>query len=175
MANLGMVVNVDEIPERDDFTPVPPGTYTAIITESEMKATNSGGEMLVLTVELPDVNNRKIFERLNLKNNNETAVKIAFQTLGEIIKAVGKTTIKDSDELHGKRMTIDVVVDPAKPYMKDGVQQPGSPQNRIKKYSVYGTAANSGVAQTAPANTSQSAPAGAAASSDALPPWKRGK
>lgn len=173
MANLGMVVNVDEIPERDDFTPVPPGTYTAIITESEMKATSSGGEMLVLTVELPDVNNRKIFERLNLKNNNETAVKIAFQTLGEIIKAVGKTTIKDSDELHGKRMTIDVVVDPAKPYMKDGVQQPGSPQNRIKKYSVFGT---QGAVQTQPAaNTSQSAPAGAAASSDALPPWKRGK
>ena len=173
MANLGMVVNVDEIPERDDFTPVPPGTYTAIITESEMKATNSGGEMLVLTVELPDVNNRKIFERLNLKNNNETAVKIAFQTLGEIIKAVGKTTIKDSDEIHGKRMTIDVVVDPAKPYMKDGVQQPGSPQNRIKKYSVYGATGNATAQAAQPANTSQSA--GAAASSDALPPWKRGK
>lgn len=173
MANLGIVVNADEIPERNDFTPVPPGTYTAIITESEMKATSSGGEMLVLTVELPDQNNRKIFERLNLKNDNETAVKIAFQTLGEIIRAVGKNTIKDSEELHNKRMTIDVVVEPAKPYMKDGVQQPGSPQNRIKKYSVYG--ANNGTTGNVTSIQSATAQptAAPAASSDALPPWKR--
>lgn len=176
MANLGIVVNADEIPERNDFTPVPPGTYTAIITESEMKATSSGGEMLVLSVELPDQNNRKIFERLNLKNDNETAVKIAFQTLGEIIRAVGKNTIKDSEELHNKRMTIDVVVEPAKPYMKDGVQQPGSPQNRIKKYSVFGSVSNvtqmPNQAQQTQSATAQPT-AATAASSDALPPWKR--
>lgn len=165
MANLGMLVDVNDIPEREAFEPVPPGDYTAMITESEMKATKDNlGEMLVLTVELQDGNggSRKLFERLNLKNKNETAVKIAFQTLGEIIKAVGKTSIKDSEELHNKRLTVTVVVDPAKPYMKDGVQQPGSPQNRIKKYAPYGALDNTaGVAQAAPA------------SGDNLPPWKR--
>lgn len=169
MANLGMVVNVDEIPEREDFTPVPPGVYTAIITDSEMKPTSKGGEMLVLTIELVD-NNRKIFERLNLKNDNETAVKIAFQTLGEIIKAVGKTTIKDSNELHNKRISVEVVVDPAKPYMKDGVQQPGSAQNRIKRYAPHGTVQS--VSTTPAAANTEAAPA---ASTDSLPPWKRSK
>lgn len=170
MVALNSVINADDIPARDDFTPVPPGTYTGMITGSEMKPT-ANGEMLVLTVEIQDGENagRKIFERLNLKNNSNIAVKIAYQTLGEIIRACGKTTIKDSDELHGKRMSMDVVVDPAKAYMKDGVQQPGSPQNRVKKYATYG-AVPAGALQAASAAPNQAASAAAAAT---LPPWKR--
>lgn len=175
MAQLGMVVNADEIPERTGGSPLlQPGIYTAIITESEMKPTSKGGEMLVLKVEFPD-EGATVMERLNVKNDNETAQKIAYQTLGEIIRAVGKTTIKDSDELHNKRMTVDVVVDPAKPYVKDGVQKDGFAQNRIRKYMVHGSVANqkteSAAVQTAVAP--QQAANQPASSGENLPPWKR--
>jgi len=173
MAQLGMVINADEIPERTGgYALLQPGTYTAMITESEMKPTSSG-EMLVLTVDVPDEGG-KIIERLNLKNKSEVAEKIAYQTLGEIIRAVGKTTIKDSDELHNKRMTVDVVVDPAKPYVKDGVEKPGYPQNRIRKYMVHGSVANQKTesVQAAPSAASP-AQAQPASSGENLPPWKR--
>jgi len=181
MAQLGMVVNADEIPERTGgYTLLQPGIYTALITESEMKPTSKGGEMLVLTVEFPD-DDAKIIERLNVKNDNDTAVKIAYQTLGEIIRAVGKTTIKDSDELHNKRMTVEVVVDPAKPYTDKttGEQKPGSPQNRIRKYMVYGSVQNakSEPAQQQTQQSAQATPTAVASqpasSGDNLPPWKR--
>ncbi len=172
MAQLGMVINADEIPERTGgYTLLQPGTYTAIITESEMKPT-ANGEMLVLTVEIPD-EGAKILERLNLKNKSETAEKIAYQTLGEIIRAVGKTTIKDSDELHNKRMTIEVVVDPAKPYVdKNGENKPGSPQNRVRKYMVFGAAEN--VKKELPVSEPQAATQSPASSGAAnVPPWKK--
>lgn len=177
MASLGQIINADEIPERTGgYTLLQPGIYTALITESEMKPTSKGGEMLVLTVEFPD-DGAKIIERLNVKNDNDTAVQIAYQTLGEIIRAVGKTTIKDSDELHNKRMTVEVVVDPAKPYIDKttGEQKPGSPQNRIRKYMVFGSAQNA-VKET---TTKEDAPAASSAakspasSGDNLPPWKK--
>lgn len=172
MANLGYVFDSNDVPERADFTPVQAGTYTAMITDSEMKQTSKGGDMLVLevTIQGGEFDGRKVFERLNIKNDNQQAVDIAFQTLGQICKAVGKPVIKDSTELHNKKMSIDVVVDPAKPYMKDGVQQPGSPQNRVRKYAqVGGDTANTNKV------TSSESSGSAAASSDSLPPWKRGK
>lgn len=160
MVALNTVINADDIPARDDFTPVPPGTYAGMITGSEMKPTKNG-EMLVLTIEIQDGQEagRKIFERLNLKNDSEIAVKIAYQTLGEVIRACGKTTIKDSEELHNKRMSLDIVVDPAKPYVKDGQQMPGSPQNRVKKYAPMAVTSVQGMVQTG--------------TGAALPPWKK--
>lgn len=176
MAKFGTAINADEIPARDDFSPIQPGIYTAMITESEMKQTGNGeGEMLVLEIDVLDngAEGRKLFERLNLKNKSEKAVEIAYKTLGEIIRAVGKTTIKDSNELHNKRISIDVVVDPAKPYTdKNGNQQAGSPQNRIKKYAVAGalTQTSTPVAVSSPVAATSEAPAASAA---APPPWKK--
>jgi len=167
MADLGMTVNVNEIPERQAFEPVPPGEYTCMIVASEMKPTkDQTGEMLVLEIDIQDGASagRKLFERLNLKNKNDKAVEIAFQTLGEIIKAVGKTSIKDSNELHNKRFIARIEVEQGKPYEKDGVTKEGSPQNRIKKYM-----------PVSGASSPQAAAAVAASPDAALPPWKRAK
>ncbi len=171
MVALGQIVNADEIPARDDFSPFPPGIYTGMITASEMKATKNGkGEMLVLEIDVLDngAEGRKLFERLNIKNENDKAVEIAYKTLGEIIRAVGKTTIKDSNELHNKRMTLTVEVEAAKPYTKDGVEQPGNAQNKVKKYSLLGTVEQGPAKAAAPA-----AAAPAPEAKAALPPWKR--
>lgn len=145
----------------DEFEVVQPGEYEAMIIESEMKATKSGdGAYVQLKVQLK--NGRILFERLNIQNKNEKAVEIAYRTLKKICEAVGKTSIKDTTELHNKKMLVVVEVEKGKPYEKDGQMKDGRDQNTIKAYKQVG--AEAGNASTAAAST----PAAGNA-----PPWKR--
>lgn len=178
MARLDQQFNANEVPEREEFTPLPPGMYTAMIVASELKNTQpsekspNGGQMVVLELDIQDSEHsgRKLFERLNIKNDNPKTVDIAFRTLGEIVKAIGKTSIKDTEELHNKRLMVEVRVDPPTAYKdkKTGEMKEGKPQNSIKKY--------------LPASGAVSTPKGAAtptveskADQSAVPPWKRAK
>lgn len=169
MAKLNETFDVAGVPEREEYTPVPPGTYTAIIVASEKKETKAGGEMIVFELEIQggEENGSKLFERLNIVNSNQKAVDIAFRTLAEIVKAVGKTTIKDTEELHNKRMYVEVRVDPPTPYTKDGVDYPGKPQNSIKKFLPVkgGTVASKEVVEKAQE--------GKLTEQSSTPPWKR--
>jgi hypothetical protein len=173
MAKLNEVFDATTVPEREEFTPVPPGVYTAMVVASELKDTNKGGQMIVLELDIQDGEHagRKLFERLNIVNSNDKAVQIAFRTLAEIVKAVGKTTIKDTDELHNKRIHIEVRVDPPSPYIdKDGKQQEGKPQNSIKKFlPVSGTAST--VKTSAPSDVKVEQKT----DQNSVPPWKRNK
>jgi hypothetical protein len=83
---------------------------------------------------------------------------------------VGKTTIKDTEELHNKRLYIEVRVEPAKPYKdkKTGEEKPGSPQNSIKKYLPVSGAVSTPKGATSPTVESKS-------DEKAVPPWKRNK
>lgn len=174
MAKLDSVFNSEDVPAREEFTPVPPGTYTAMVVASELKDTKKGGQMIVLELDIMDGEHagRKLFERLNIKNDNAKAVDIAFRTLGEIVKAVGKTTIKDTDELHNKRLAIEVRVDPPQPYIdKDGKEQPGSAQNSIKKFLPVSGAVSTPKAATQ--SPSVAATVESKAGDNSVPPWKR--
>lgn len=164
MAKLNETFDVAGVPEREEYTPVPPGTYTAMIVASEKKETKAGGEMIVLELEIQggEENGSKLFERLNIVNSNQKAVDIAFRTLAEIVKAVGKTTIKDTEELHNKRMYVEVRVDPPTPYTKDGVDYPGKPQNSINKFLPVKSGA---VTETKKEETKTE--------QSSTPPWKR--
>lgn len=147
----------------DEFEVVQPGEYEAMIIESEMKATKSGdGAYVQLKVQLK--NGRILFERLNIQNKNEKAVEIAYRTLKKICEAVGKTSIKDTTELHNKKMLVVVEVEKGKPYEKDGQMKDGRDQNTIKAYKSIQVGAEAGNASTAAAST----PAAGNA-----PPWKR--
>lgn len=161
MVALPSTFNTADVPE-DSFEPVQPGQYEAMITESEMKATKDGmGAYLQLKIELDG--GRILFERLNLQNKNDKAVEIAYRTLGKICEAIGKTSIKDSNELHNKRFIAVVEIEKGKPYIKDGEEKPGRDQNVIKKYLPYGGT-----------TTNKEAAGGSASSSAAAsPPWKR--
>lgn len=171
MAKLEGVFNAADVPERDDFTPVPPGAYNVMIVSSEIKETSKGGQMLVVEMDIQDGDHsgRKLFDRLNIKNENSKTVDIAYRTLGEIVKAVGKSTIADTNELHDKRLTVNVSVEPAKPYTKDGVDHPGKPQNSVKRYLPYGGA----VAATPAQATTTQAVQGISQVGASTPPWKR--
>jgi hypothetical protein len=174
MAKLDETFDSSTVPEREEFEVLPPGPQTLMIVNSELKDTKAkpgkgAGQMIVLEIDVVDgqYSGRKLFERLNIKNDSEKAVEIAYRTLGEIVKAVGKTTIKDTTELHNKRFTGVLAVEPPKPYTKDGVEQMGKAQNSIKKYLPYsGQQASS--AEVSP-KTVESPKATDAA------PWKRAK
>ncbi len=121
--------NAGEVPE-DAFEPVPEGTYTCHIIRSEMIENKAGtGQFLELRVQVLDApyTGKLIFERLNLINPNETAVKIANRTLADICIAVGKMEIEDSEELHGVEFKANIIV-------KEDESGEYPPQNEIKKY-----------------------------------------
>lgn len=164
MANLGGVYTADPNNVQGDFTPVPPGEYRVRIADSDMVENGAKtGHFLKLELEILDGEHagRKLIERLNIDNPNQQAVDIAQRTLNAICVAAGKLSISDSNELHDIPMIAVVKVDPAKPYMKDGVQQPGSPQNSVKTYKPVGAAS---AAKPTPA---------ASNSNTSSPPWKR--
>ena len=123
--------NAAEVSTESQFSPVPNGDYPVIITESEMKETQSGdGQYLQLVLEVIDgpYKGRKVWERLNLVNKNQTAVEIAQRSLSQICHAVGHLQLQDSVELHNKPMMAKIVV-----RQQDGYDD----TNEVKEYSAY--------------------------------------
>jgi hypothetical protein len=105
--------NASTVAPASSFDPLPAGWYNARITGSEMKPTKDGkGSYLNLTMTVIDGKyaNQKIFDRLNLNNKNETAVKIAYETLSAICHATGIIQLQDSSQLHGIPMQVKVSV-----------------------------------------------------------------
>lgn len=163
MALLEDKIIVNEVAERQDFTPLPAGKYVAMVTNTDYKDNNNkDGKILALTFEIQDgtYTNRKIFENLNIRNKNEIAQRIATEALAELCKALGKETLSDTDELLNKRVVLDVAVTVDKPTEK--YPNP-HPKNTIKKYLNVNT--NNQTAQT-PAS-------GSSAAGDTVPRWKR--
>lgn len=149
----------------DEYEVIQPGEYEAMIIDSEMKASKNGdGAYVQLKIQLK--NGRILFERLNIQNKNEKAVEIAYRTLKKICEAVGKTSIKDTSELHNKRFTAVVEVEKGKPYEKDGQMKDGRDQNTIKAYKSLNN--NTGGAAEPASGNAASSPSAAN-----VPPWKR--
>ena len=97
-------VNLDNVQANQVLEAIPPGWYDAVITGSEMKPTRDGsGQYLQFEIQVTggQYAGRKLFDRLNLVNNNPTAVEIAYKTLKSIYNAVGKARVDSSNELHG--------------------------------------------------------------------------
>ena len=158
MVALPQTFNTADV-EDSEFELLPPGEYECMILESEMKAT-SAGDGAYLQMKIQTKEGRILFERLNIQNKNQQAVDIAYRTLKKMCEAIGKTSIRDTNELHNKRFIAVVEVEKGKPYMKDGEQKEGRDQNRIKSYkSVGGEAPASGNAPSTPAANT--------------PPWKK--
>lgn len=108
--------NAEEVEPQSDFSPLPVGNYTVVITQSEMKPTKSGnGQYLQLTLQVVEgeYKNRLIFDRLNISNANEVAQQIAQKALSSICRAVGVMHPKDSEELHDKPFSVKIGIRPA--------------------------------------------------------------
>lgn len=128
MAYLNEEFDASKVEPAAPLEPVPPGDYVVHIKNSEMKDTKKGdGKYLNLEMEVTegDYKGRFIFDRLNLDNPNQTAVEIAQKTLSAICHAVGVLKVRDSSQLHYKRMLVSVDVE-----KRDGY----SAQNSVKAY-----------------------------------------
>lgn len=133
------------------------GWHPAQITESENKVAKSGrGEYYQMTWEITDgpFKGRKLWSRLNLVNESQTAVDIAYRELSAICRAVGALNIKDTSELHHRPCLVNVIYKPA-----NGDKQA---QNDI---------ASGGYKPIGAGNTAPPAPKPAPTGS--TPPWKK--
>lgn len=91
---------------------IPEGIYKAMFVEGALADTKSGtGKMLVMKAVITEGQyaQTEFTERLNIVNDNATAVKIAVETLARIAKAVGlDKTPANSDALLRKPLLITV-------------------------------------------------------------------
>ena len=150
--------NASEVDPAADFEPIAPGSYTAVITESETKPTKAGtGSYLQFTFQIVDGEHkgRLLWARLNLDNPSETAVKIAKGELSAICRAVNVLQPRDSIELHNIPLVIKVGVK-----RRDDT---GEMTNEIKGYSARGGSSSPGPARTPVAS----------AAGNSTPQWKR--
>jgi len=127
-------------PDTGGGDPLPAGWYNVAVDESAMKPTSDGtGAYLELRLNVLDGQfaNRKLFTRLNLRNNNAQAQEIAFKQLSAICHAIGRLQINDSQELHGQPLKVKATVRGARPKL-DGNGNPTGEQyeasNDVKAY-----------------------------------------
>jgi putative intracellular protease/amidase len=163
MAQLPYAFNAHEVAPQDDYSPIPDGDYAVLIEDSEMKDTKAGtGQYLQFTLSVIDGQyaGRKLWERLNLVNPNQTAVDIAQRTLSAICHATGVMAPQDSAELHGKTMVVKV-----------GRDKNNADQNTIKAYKRMDGARPAPAQSAAPPRAS--APAATQPAAASAPPWAR--
>lgn len=148
----------------NSYDVLPKGKYLCMAIASEMKKTkNMTGEYLQITFEVIDGHGkgRKIFDRLNIRNQNKTAEKIATEALNALCLATGVLHLNDSEQLHNIPVVLDVTIEDG----RDGYEA----QNRVKSYSP----ASAGTAAPAPAAAPVQAAASAPATGNSTPVWKK--
>ena len=137
----------------DDREIIPAGNYIAHIIEADLVDTKSGtGKMLKLTWEILDgpLTKRRVWENLNIINQNPDAQAIAERSLKRICSAVGHTgVLSDTASIEFKPVEITVAIKPAEGQYGE--------QNTVKGYKPVGGAPTPN-AQPQPATGGASAP-----------------
>lgn len=142
-------------PNEGALDPIPEGWYVAQITESEMKpvkdAQNKAFLALTYTVLEGEYTGRKVRDRLNLVNDSQEAVEIAYGTLSAICHSVNVLQINDTAQLHGIPMRIRVSINPGNEKYK--------PSNNVDEYkSMHDQVGNATATQATPMQTAPAAP-----------------
>lgn len=166
MANIGNF-DATSVEPSAPAQVLPPGDYVAQIVNSEMRDTKTGnGQYLWLEFDIIDGDHtgRKLWDRLNLVNQNQQAVEIAQRALSALCHATGKLQVSDSEQLHYIPVTVTVKVRPAGPD-RSGITRDAT--NEIRGYKP----ANGSAAKPAP--ISRPAVTAPAAKTVSTPPWKR--
>ena len=116
-------------PATDDYSPIPEGTYDALIQGAEVKPTRDGtGKRLAVRLRItgPSHVGRVIFAGLNVVNRSEKAQEIGRRQLAELLRAVGLPGERDMAKLVDTECRIAVVIRP---------EQNGYPaSNDVKKF-----------------------------------------
>jgi hypothetical protein len=158
MAFLNETINAADTPESTGFDPIPAGTYPATITEAGLQATKAGtGQYIKVRYDItgPTHQGRVVYGNLNIRNPNPKAEEVGRQQLGALMRAIGLSSVSDTDQLIGGTCQIKLSIKPS-----DGQYEAS---NEVK-----GWKALTGSAPPAPAKT-QSAPAATATKA----PWAK--
>ena len=94
--------------EPADFSALPAGDYSVLISSSEWKPAKSGGQYLSLTLQVLEGphQGRFLWHNLNLNHPTAQAAEIAQRELSAICRAVGRMTIEDTEQLHDIPMIV---------------------------------------------------------------------
>ena len=86
------------------YTPIPAGTYTVSIDDSEIKSTQKGGQMAVFRLRVVEGQHsgRTIFARINVRNPSQQAEQIGQAQLSALCHAAGVLQLSDTAQLHNK-------------------------------------------------------------------------
>ena len=114
--------------KAEEFDVLPAGTYDVQIAKIESKPTQRGGmyfSIQLVIVNHPQFTKRSVFDNVNFVNANPQAEAIGRNRLASIGKSCGLMTLSDTDELIGRVLQADVIIEDDDHYGKT---------NRIKRY-----------------------------------------
>jgi hypothetical protein len=118
-------------PPENNFDALPAGKYLVAIDKAEVKESkNKPGNHYVsiqYSVVGADFTNRKIFEIINFKNDNEVAERIGTATLGELMRSIGVKEA-NTDAFIGKNLYVKV---------KIGKDVQGNPSNSVTYHEAF--------------------------------------
>lgn len=120
--------DASQVEPNDGYDVLPAGEYRVCIVSAPLKPTKSGtGELINLELQVLDgqYQNRKIFDRINWKNQNPKAQEIGRARLSSICRAVGVLTPKDTSELLNRPLRCKVKIKRSEQY---------GDQNEVVKY-----------------------------------------
>lgn len=120
MASLHESFDIESLPVGNgSFDPLPAGWYRVTIKEASVAKTKAGtGEYIKIRydVEGPSHGGRVVFGNLNISNPNPKAEEIGRQQLGELMRAIGLKSLKDTDQLIGGTLEIKLAIRESEQY-----------------------------------------------------------
>jgi hypothetical protein len=109
--------DLDSLPvSQPSFEPLPAGWYMASINSAEIRPTKSGGKMIAIKYEVLGPTHSGRFGNINIRNANPKAEEIGRQQLGDIMRAIGLSRLRDTDDFIGGKLSIKVQVTQSEQY-----------------------------------------------------------
>lgn len=120
MADLGFSFSYTEDDLKDDFAPIPEGTYDVEVVDTEVRRTKDGtGLFISTTLRVIDgeYENRRIFTNITVKSDNPKALGMGKKILGQLCNAIGMPVgfeLENTNDLHNVPVKVVLYIQEAK-------------------------------------------------------------
>jgi hypothetical protein len=113
MARLGASFDATQHDtQQNDYSELPNGVYRLEVMDSDVVPTSNGtGTILKTTntvLEPEQYAGRKLFTNYNIENASAKAAEIGQRQFASLCRAIGKSSVDDSEELHGYGFTVKI-------------------------------------------------------------------
>ena len=114
--SLTGIYNQEAADSAPDFSPVPAGIYTVMVTEAENKTADSGAGMLNMTMEIVDGEHkgRKLFPNICHTKKSGESNGFGHKQIGDLCTNIGfdARELTDEGQLKMKPIKVEVVIKP---------------------------------------------------------------